>query len=105
MAYAILETGGKQYRVAEGDVVDVERLDAPIGERIELDRILALADDEGEVRLGSPVVEGARAVATVMDHGRAPKVVVFKYKSKVKYRRKRGHRQGYTRLRIEEIKG
>lgn len=100
--YAIVETGGKQYRVAEGQIIDVEELSAPEGEKISLDRVLMVADGS-DVRVGTPLVEGARVEATVLDHARARKITVFKYKPKIRYRRKSGHRQSYTRLRIERI--
>jgi len=100
--YAIIETGGKQYKVAVGQLLDVERLEANVGDTIELDRVLMVADGE-EVRVGQPVVEGAKVRATVVEHGKGRKVIVFKYRPKQRYRRKKGHRQEYTRLRIEEI--
>ena len=101
--YAVVETGGKQYKVTVGETVDVERLKADIGETVELDRVLMIADGE-QVQVGSPVVDGASVSATVVDHDRARKVIVFKYRPKQRYRRKTGHRQDYTRLRIDEIK-
>ncbi len=100
--YAIVETGGKQYRVAEGQVIDVEKLSAPEGATVSLDRVLMVADG-GDVRVGTPVVEGARVEATVLDHAKGRKIRVFKYKPKIRYRRRAGHRQSYTRLRIERI--
>ncbi|NLG52282.1 MAG: 50S ribosomal protein L21 [Chloroflexi bacterium] len=101
--YAVVETGGKQYKVTVGETIDVERLKADIGETVELDRVLMVADGE-QVQVGSPVVDGASVSATVVDHDRARKVIVFKYRAKQRYRRKTGHRQDYTRLRIDEIK-
>ncbi|MCL6451819.1 MAG: 50S ribosomal protein L21 [Acetobacteraceae bacterium] len=101
--YAIVETGGKQYRVEKGQVITVERLQAEVGQEVELERVLAVAVDDGALQVGNPLVSGARARARVVEHGRAPKIVVFKYKSKVNYRRKAGHRQPYTRLLIEDI--
>lgn len=100
--YALVETGGKQYKVSVGDTIDVEKLDYPAGETIELDRVLMVSDDEN-VRVGQPVLEGARVKATVLRHDRARKVLVFKYRPKQRYRRKIGHRQPYTRLRIDDI--
>lgn len=100
--YAIIETGGKQYKVRKGDTVDVELLDAEAGDTIELDRVLMVASG-GEVVLGTPTVEEVLVRATVVDEVKGEKVVVFKYKPKIRYRRKTGHRQKYTRLRIEEI--
>jgi large subunit ribosomal protein L21 len=100
--YAIIETGGKQYRVTEGDTVDVELLGAEPGQVVELDRVLLVSTDEG-VYVGRPTVEGATVRARVVDTVKGPKIVVFKYKPKKRYRRKTGHRQKYTRLLIEEI--
>ncbi|HHX65324.1 MAG TPA: 50S ribosomal protein L21 [Chloroflexi bacterium] len=100
--YAVVETGGKQYKVMVGQTVDVERLDANVGDRVELDRVLMVSDGE-DVQVGRPVVENARIAATVLEHGRGKKVIVFKYRAKQRYRRKKGHRQEYTRLRIDEI--
>ncbi|HHX44576.1 MAG TPA: 50S ribosomal protein L21 [Chloroflexi bacterium] len=100
--YAVVESGGKQYKVAVGQTVDVELLGVEEGGTVEFDRVLMVAND-GDVRIGRPTVDGARVSATVVGHGRAPKVLVFKYQAKKRYRRKLGHRQGYTRLRIDEI--
>lgn len=102
--YAIVRTGGKQYRVEEGRSIKVERLPAAEGSTIELTEVLALHDGKA-VTVGTPVVTGARVVAEVMSHGRGAKVVVFKYKPKVRYRRRTGHRQAFTELRIDEILG
>ena len=101
--YAVVETGGKQYKVAEGQTVQVERLEANIGDTIELDRVLMVADGEN-VQVGQPTLEGARVAATVVEQGKGDKVVVFKYRPKQRYRVKRGHRQLYTRLHIDEIR-
>jgi len=100
--YAVVETGGKQYKVAVGDTVDVERMPVSAGETVELDRVLLVADGD-RVMVGQPLVEGARVRATVLDEVKGKKVIVFKYRPKVRYRRKTGHRQRYTRLRIDEI--
>ncbi|ACZ39238.1 MULTISPECIES: 50S ribosomal protein L21 [Sphaerobacter] len=100
--YAVVETGGKQYRVAVGDRIEVERLDAEPGTDVTLDRVLLVADGE-DVRVGTPVVEGARVVASVEDQIKGKKVIVFKFKPKKRYRRKQGHRQQLTRLTIKEI--
>jgi large subunit ribosomal protein L21 len=100
--YAVLATGGKQYRVQEGDVIYVEKLIADVDSTIELNEILAVGTDEG-IKVGAPVVEGAKVVAKVAAQGKAKKVIVFKYKSKKDYRRKNGHRQPYTKLVIEKI--
>lgn len=100
--YAIVETGGKQYKVNVGQVIQVEKLAAEEGETVHLDRVLAVGEGD-DVRVGTPLVEGAKVAATVLGHGRKRKLVVFKYIPKERYRRKKGHRQDYTRLRIEEI--
>ena len=100
--YAIVQTGGKQYRVQPGDTIRVESLSAEEGEVVELTEVLAVAQD-GQLRLGEPTVPGAKVTAEVVANGRGKKVVVFKYKSKTRYRRKRGHRQPYTELRISDI--
>ena len=100
--YAIIETGGKQYKVAPGQVVDVERLNVPEGSPVELDKVLLIGDDE-KVTVGKPVVDGAKVLATSQGDARSKKVIVFKYKPKVRYRKKTGHRQFYTRLAIDRI--
>ena len=102
--YAIVEAGGKQYKATVGATIDVERLDAEPGQAIELDRVLMVVE-EGRRRVGRPVLDDARVSATVVEHGRKRKVIVFKYRPKQRYRRKAGHRQQYTRLRIDAIKG
>ncbi len=102
MPYAIIETGGKQYRVQPGDLITVEKLTAEAGSTIELDRVLFVSGDDG-VKVGQPTVEGARVVAEVTTQGRADKIVVFKYKRKVRYRVKTGHRQSVTQLTIKAI--
>ena len=102
--YAIVETGGKQYRVSPGQVVDVDRLDMDAGAAVELDRVLLLAEGD-DVTVGTPTVAGARVMATVQEEGRGRKIIVFRYKPKVRYRRKTGHRQAYTRLSIDSIVG
>jgi len=101
--YAIVETGGKQYRVKPGDTVAVERLTGEPGESLDLDRVLLVAGNGDEARVGSPGVEGAVVRAEVVEHIRGEKIIVFRYKSKVRYRRKTGHRQSLTRLRITDI--
>ncbi|MDM0969172.1 50S ribosomal protein L21 [Clostridium perfringens] len=100
--YAVLTTGGKQYRVQEGDVLFVEKLNTEVDSTVELTEVLAVAKD-GEIKVGAPVVEGAKVVAKVLAQGKAKKVVVFKYKRKKDYRRKNGHRQPYTKIVIEKI--
>ncbi len=100
--YAIIETGGKQYRVSPGQTIDVERLDVADGKTVDLERVLLIADGK-RVNVGTPTVEGAKVVATSKGEGKGDKVVVFKYKPKVRYRKKTGHRQLYTRLVIDKI--
>lgn len=100
--YAIIETGGKQYRVKEGDILKVEKLDAEAGSTIELTPVLAVKKGE-ELILGTPCIEGAKAIVRVLDHGKGEKIIVFKYKPKKNYRRKQGHRQPYTRIQVERI--
>lgn len=100
--YAIVETGGKQYRVQKGDVFNVEKLPAEVGETIVLDRVMAVKKD-GELKVGKPYVEGASVSARVVKHGKDKKIIVFKYKPKKNYRRKQGHRQPFTQLVVEEI--
>ena len=100
--YAIVETGGKQYKVTPGQVIDVDRLPVTEGGTVELDRVLLIADDD-RVTVGTPTVEGAKVMATSQGEGKGKKIIVFKYKSKVRYRKKTGHRQFYTRLAIDKI--
>jgi large subunit ribosomal protein L21 len=102
--YAIIETGGKQYRVDPGQTIDVERLDAPEGDTVELDRVLLIADGD-RVTIGTPTIDGAKVVATSKGAGKGKKVIVFKYKPKVRYRKKTGHRQFHTSLVIDKIVG
>jgi large subunit ribosomal protein L21 len=102
--YAVIKTGGKQYRVSAGDSIDVEKLPCEVGEQIELDEVLLVANDSG-ARIGQPRVDGAKVKATVTRQAMGRKVVVFKYQSSNRYRRRKGHRQHFTRLRIEEIVG
>lgn len=102
--YAIVETGGKQYRVKAGDTIAVERLSGEPGDTLDLGRVLLLAGSgDGETRVGSPGVAGAVVRAELVEHARGEKIVIFRYKSKVRYRRKTGHRQSLTRVRITDI--
>lgn len=100
--YAIVKTGGKQYKVSEGDVLFVEKLEANAYDVVTLNEVLACSKD-GELKLGSPVVEGVSVQAKVVEQGKAKKVIVFKYKAKKDYRRKQGHRQSYTKIVVEKI--
>lgn len=99
--YAIIKTGGKQYKVSEGDLVRVEKLPYEVGDTVEFDEVLLVAGDE--VKVGSPVVENAKVTATVEDQNKDKKIVVFKYKPKKQYRKKHGHRQPYTLVKIDSI--
>ena len=100
--YAIIATGGKQYRVQEGDLLFVEKLAADVDASVEFNEVLAVSKD-GKLTVGSPYVEGAKVTASVVKHGKAKKVIVFKYKPKKDYRKKQGHRQPYTQIKIEKI--
>lgn len=99
--FAIIKTGGKQYKVSEGDVIKVEKIEAQSGDKIEFDQVLMVAGDD--VKVGSPVVEGAKVQAEVLDQKKDKKVVIFKFKAKKNYRKKKGHRQPYTLVKIEKI--
>lgn len=101
--YAVLTTGGKQYKVQEGDVIFVEKLNAEVDSTVELTEVLAVAKENGEFVVGKPMVSGAKVIAKVANQGKAKKVIVFKYKAKKDYRRKQGHRQPFTKLVIEKI--
>ena len=100
--YAVIKTGGKQYRVQEGDVLFVEKLPAEAGETVVFDEVLTVADGDN-VKIGTPVVAGAKVSAKVEEQGKAKKILVFKYKAKANYRRRQGHRQPYTKVTIEKI--
>jgi large subunit ribosomal protein L21 len=101
--YAIIRTGGKQYRVEKGDVVRVERLDGTVGSTVTLEDVLLLGG-EGEPRVGSPRLEGVSVVGTVVEQDRDAKIRVFKYKKRKHYRRTRGHRQSFTAVRIDAVR-
>lgn len=102
--YAIIETGGKQYRVQEGDSIRVEKLNFADGETIKFDKVLLVANDSN-LNVGKPYVDGAVVEATVEKQGKNKKVIIFKYKAKKDYRNKKGHRQPYTQVKIEKIIG
>ncbi len=102
--YAVIETGGKQYRVASGDSIRVEKIDAEAGAEVKLDKVLALVKDDGTV-LGTPYVEKASVSAEVVGSGKAKKILVFKQKPRKGHRKLRGHRQEYTTLKIKDIQG
>ncbi|MEJ2597622.1 MAG: 50S ribosomal protein L21 [Anaerolineales bacterium] len=102
MKYAIVEDGGKQYKAVEGQTIEVDHFDSEIGEQLDLERVLLFVDEE-DIQIGTPLVEGATVQATVVSQVKGPKIVVFKYKPKKRYRVKTGHRQKYTRLQIDSI--
>ena len=101
--YAIIESCGKQYKVAEGDVVFFEKLDAEEGKKVTFDKVI-LVSEEGKVQVGNPYVKGVKVEGKVISHGKAKKIIVFKMKPKKNYRRKQGHRQPYTKVEIKAIK-
>ncbi len=102
--YAVIETGGKQYRVAPGEVIRVEKMDVEPGTSVNLGKVLLFAD-ENDVKVGNPVLESASVEGTVLGHGKEPKVWIFHYKRKKNYRRFRGHRQDFTDVRIDAVRG
>ena len=101
--YAVIESCGKQYKVAEGDVVFFEKLDAEEGKKVSFDKVILVSDD-GKVQVGNPYVKGVKVEGKVVSHGKAKKIIVFKMKAKKNYRRKQGHRQPYTKVEITKIK-
>ena len=102
--YAVVVTGGKQYRVGPGDRLRVEKLDTPEGETVELDRVLMVADGD-DIRLGTPYVEGGRVTARVKSHGRGSKVEIVKFRRRKHHLKRQGHRQAYTELEITDVTG
>ena len=100
--YAVVKSGARQYRASVGDTIIVERLPANVGEQLELDQVLLVADGE-QVEVGRPTVDGAKMLATVVAQEKGPKVKIFKYHPRKRYRQRAGHRQRYTRLRVDEI--
>jgi len=101
--YALIESGGKQYKVSEGTVLKVEKLEAAAGDRLSIDKVLMVNDENGNVKVGNPLVSNARVEVEVMEQGRDKKVVVFKYKRRKNYRKKQGHRQPFTRIKVLKI--
>ncbi|HSV32710.1 MAG TPA: 50S ribosomal protein L21 [Pyrinomonadaceae bacterium] len=101
MSYAVIRSGGKQFRVEEGGRLRVPALNKRVGESVELE-VLSAGNDR-ETKVGAPIVDGAKVTATILDHGRGPKIIVFKKKRRKHYKRTKGHRQGYTTLKIESI--
>jgi len=102
MAHAIIETGGKQYRVKEGDVVFIEKLPAEAEEKVTFDNVMAIFDGENS-KIGAPYIKGAKVDATIVKNGKSKKIIVFKMRRRKGYRRKQGHRQPYTKVQIEKI--
>lgn len=100
--YAVIVTGGKQYRVQEGDVIYIEKLDVAADDVVEFDKVIAVGKDDGVV-IGTPVVEGAKVSAKVIKNGKSKKIIVFKYKAKKDSKTKKGHRQPYTKVQIQAI--
>ena len=100
--YAVVATGGKQYRVAEGDVLRVEKIDGDVGSQVAFDKVLLVSDGE-KVKIGQPEVDGVTVHGEIVDQGKNRKIIVFKYKRRKRYRRKQGHRQPYTAVRIDRI--
>ncbi|MCD7709484.1 MAG: 50S ribosomal protein L21 [Clostridiales bacterium] len=102
--YAVIATGGKQYKVSEGDIIDVEKLGVEVGEQVIFDQVLLLSGDE-EVKIGDPTLPGATVEGSVIREGRGKKIIVYKYKRKTGYHKKNGHRQAYTKVKIDKING
>ncbi len=100
--YAIIKTGGKQYRVSEGERLQVEKLPAEVGDEVVFEEVLSVVND-ADVKIGRPVVEGAKVVAKVIEHGKGAKILVFKYKAKSNYRKRQGHRQPFTTVEVSKI--
>jgi len=101
--YAVVRTGGKQYKVAPEQTVRVEKLPGEVGEQVTLDEVLMTGGDA--VKVGRPLLDGARVVGTIVDQGRGPKITVFKFRRRKNYRRKQGHRQSFTEIRVDKIEG
>jgi large subunit ribosomal protein L21 len=100
--YAVIETGGKQYRVQPGDTVVLEKLSGTTGDAVEFDQVLLLSDDEN-VAVGRPLIDGARVTGKIVEQGRGPKLIVYKFKRRKNYRKKNGHRQAFTAVKIDEV--
>lgn len=104
MMQAVVKTGGKQYRVKPGDVINVEKLDGNAGDTVEFGEVLMVSDSEGKVEVGSPLIENAKVTGKILKHQKGDKIIIFKFKRRKGYRRKKGHRQIYTAVEITEIK-
>lgn len=100
--YAVIETGGKQYKVQKGDVLKIEKLQANEGDVVEVTKVLAVIDEK-KTSFGKPLVEGAKVVLKVLEHGKGDKIIIYKYKPKKNYRRTQGHRQPYTKVLVDSI--
>ncbi len=100
--YAVIETGGKQYRVKEGDELIIEKLEKAAGASVEFDKVLVCGEGS-DIKVGTPTVAGAKVSASVVENGKGDKVIIYKYKAKKDYRKKQGHRQPYTKIKIEKI--
>jgi large subunit ribosomal protein L21 len=103
MSHAVIRTGGKQYRVAQGDLVRIEKIDGAAGDKVTFDEVLFLGGDAP--KFGSPLVSGAKVSGEIVSQGRGEKLVIFKFKRRKKYRRKAGHRQSFTAVKITEVQG
>lgn len=102
--YAIIQTGGKQYKVSPDDVIVVEKIEGDVDSTVTLDKVLSIVDGEN-CKFGKPFVDGAKVTAKIVEHGKAKKILVFKYKAKSNYRKRQGHRQPFTKIKIEKIEG
>ena len=103
MKYAIVVSGGKQYKVAPGEIIQVDKLPVEVNDKVSLDEVLFIADGKKKVTIGTPTIKGAKVETTVAGQIKGPKILVFKYKSRVNYRRRQGHRQLYTLLEVKKI--
>jgi len=102
--YAVIQSGGKQYKVNEGDILKVEKLSGEAGDKLSLDQVLIISDGE-MLKVGSPLVAGAKVMVEVIEQGRGKKITVYKYKKRKNYRRKQGHRQAFTKIKVDKIEG
>lgn len=102
--YAIIQTGGKQYKASVGDVLVIEKLEGEVDSTVTFDKVLSICDD-GDCKFGKPFIDGAKVTAKIVEHGKAKKILVFKYKAKSNYRKRQGHRQPFTKVQIEKIEG
>jgi len=101
---AVIKTGGKQYLIREGDTLKIEKIAGKTGDKVEFNQILLLGDEEGkEIKVGKPLISGAKVEGKILEQGRADKILVIKFKRKIRYKRKRGHRQPFTKIKIEKI--